>query len=337
MDKNTLSNYGWIVIAVLVLAVMIALATPFGNFIADGFKATYMGFDYTSDNAMNTALNSVGVKTPESCGIEGHYVGDDKGEHGIAATCANGHTYTCECSAWTVPEGATYYVGVTSTATGDYTGATATYTAGDEFPTTVNDGDVYVYGDYEYRYNNQYSGTKWVRGVTIAGWGVRVLDTIKTTYGTILESINEKSVKSMYATFYNCTSLTTAPEIPNSITNMNNTFRDCTSLTIAPEIPSSVTSVWGTFMGCNYLTTAPTIPNSITNLHYTFYGCTSLTTAPAIPSSVTDMGNTFRDCTSLTGEISIPCSLVSKNYTYTNCPATITYYHINGCDGSCGA
>ena len=30
MDKETLSNYGWIVICVLVLAVMLALATPFG-------------------------------------------------------------------------------------------------------------------------------------------------------------------------------------------------------------------------------------------------------------------------------------------------------------------
>ena len=30
MDKETLSNYGWVVICVLVLVVMIALATPFG-------------------------------------------------------------------------------------------------------------------------------------------------------------------------------------------------------------------------------------------------------------------------------------------------------------------
>ena len=35
MDKETLSNYGWIVICVLVLTVMIALATPFGTFVAD--------------------------------------------------------------------------------------------------------------------------------------------------------------------------------------------------------------------------------------------------------------------------------------------------------------
>ena len=32
MDKETLSNYGWVVICVLVLVVMIALATPFGKY-----------------------------------------------------------------------------------------------------------------------------------------------------------------------------------------------------------------------------------------------------------------------------------------------------------------
>lgn len=35
MDKETLSNYGWIVICVIVLAVMIALATPFATAIKD--------------------------------------------------------------------------------------------------------------------------------------------------------------------------------------------------------------------------------------------------------------------------------------------------------------
>jgi len=40
MDKNTLSNYGWIVIAVLVLAVVIALAIPFGEYIKAGDEST---------------------------------------------------------------------------------------------------------------------------------------------------------------------------------------------------------------------------------------------------------------------------------------------------------
>ena len=45
MDKETLSNYGWVVICVLVLVVMIALATPFGNYIATAVKNTTQGLD----------------------------------------------------------------------------------------------------------------------------------------------------------------------------------------------------------------------------------------------------------------------------------------------------
>ena len=55
MDKETLSNYGWIVICVLVLAVMIALATPFGNFIAGAIKSTTAGFFSVNENALSAA------------------------------------------------------------------------------------------------------------------------------------------------------------------------------------------------------------------------------------------------------------------------------------------
>ena len=33
MDKNTLSEYGWIVIVVIILAILIAFAVPFGDFV----------------------------------------------------------------------------------------------------------------------------------------------------------------------------------------------------------------------------------------------------------------------------------------------------------------
>lgn len=57
MDKSTLSNYGWVVIAVLVLSVMIALATPFGTYISDGVKSTTQGlFD-----VQQKALGVVGL------------------------------------------------------------------------------------------------------------------------------------------------------------------------------------------------------------------------------------------------------------------------------------
>lgn len=55
MDKETLSNYGWIVILVLILAVMIALATPFGNFIAGAIRSTTAGFFSVNENALGAA------------------------------------------------------------------------------------------------------------------------------------------------------------------------------------------------------------------------------------------------------------------------------------------
>ena len=55
MDKETLSNYGWIVIAVLVLVVMIALATPFGSFISEAVQSTTKGLFDVNKNALDAA------------------------------------------------------------------------------------------------------------------------------------------------------------------------------------------------------------------------------------------------------------------------------------------
>ena len=55
MDKETLSNYGWIVICVLVLAVMLGLATPFGSFISTAVKDTTAGLFATNQKALDIA------------------------------------------------------------------------------------------------------------------------------------------------------------------------------------------------------------------------------------------------------------------------------------------
>ena len=67
MDKETLSNYGWVVICVLVLVVMIALATPFGDYIAKAVKNTTQGLFGASHKALNNGLSQaagVTVATP---------------------------------------------------------------------------------------------------------------------------------------------------------------------------------------------------------------------------------------------------------------------------------
>ena len=89
------------------------------------------------------------------------------------------------------------------------------------------------------------------------------------------------------------------------VVSMRRTFYGCTSLTTAPTIPNSVTDMEGTFEKCTSLTTAPTIPNSVTDMERTFEKCTSLTVAHIIPENVTNMSITFSGCTSLTGNIVI--------------------------------
>lgn len=85
------------------------------------------------------------------------------------------------------------------------------------------------------------------------------------------------------------------------VIGVSNCFEGCTSLTTAPAIPDGVLDMDYCFAGCASLTTAPTIPNDVRNMWHCFDGCTSLTTAPTIPNGVVFMSDCFRNCTSLTG------------------------------------
>ncbi len=53
MDKETLSNYGWIVICVIVLAVMISLAAPFAETIRDAVVGTINDLIGEADEALS--------------------------------------------------------------------------------------------------------------------------------------------------------------------------------------------------------------------------------------------------------------------------------------------
>ena len=53
MDKETLSHYGWIVVLVLVLSIMIALATPFGEYVKVSATNTLTSFIDTNQGALS--------------------------------------------------------------------------------------------------------------------------------------------------------------------------------------------------------------------------------------------------------------------------------------------
>jgi hypothetical protein len=66
MDKQTLSSYGWIVICVLVLVVMIAFATPFAKYVFNGSDMAVTGLYDTEHHALNAAgidMKAIYIKT----------------------------------------------------------------------------------------------------------------------------------------------------------------------------------------------------------------------------------------------------------------------------------
>ena len=52
MDKETFSSYGWIVITVIVIAIMIAFATPFGKYVVEGVQEVLGKFADTASTAV---------------------------------------------------------------------------------------------------------------------------------------------------------------------------------------------------------------------------------------------------------------------------------------------
>lgn len=228
----------------------------------------------------------------------------------------------------TIPAGATYYVGVISNILGNYSGATQTLTAGNAFPSEVKPGDVYVCGDYEYRYRKFYNYSQWDSSMT-SGWGVRPLNSFKEEYGEILSNINGVDITSLEYTFDGCDSFKVAPAIPNGVVNMYATFQGCTLLSTAPVIPNGVTTLEATFASCTSLKEAPAIPSSVTCLDSTFCGCISLTRAPIIPTNVNNMSSTFADCSSLISAPVIPSSVTIVNYLFHYCTSLTGEIEIN--------
>ena len=104
--------------------------------------------------------------------------------------------------------------------------------------------------------------------------------------------------------FNPCNFLVVAPVIiRNGLRSMHRTFAGCTSLTTPPSIPSSVTDMSGAFSGCTSLTTPPSIPSSVTKMYLTFYNCTSLTTINVgewlVDFSKVDIQECFSHCSNL--------------------------------------
>lgn len=105
----------------------------------------------------------------------------------------------------------------------------------------------------------------------------------------------------------------------------SNLFAECTSLTTAPELPSTsmATSCYNSmFYGCTSLTATPTLP--ATNLaadcyYYMFRGCTNLVTATSLPATILASNcyhSMFVNCTSLETGFVLPATILANGSYY---------------------
>ena len=127
--------------------------------------------------------------------------------------------------------------------------------------------------------------------------------------------------------FQGCTSLTQAPELPATTLASNcynSMFSDCTGLTVAPELTATTLADYcynNMFSNCTSLTTAPELAATILSsncyngmLRY----CTSLTEAPKLPATALAdycYDGMFYNCTSLTTAPELPATILA-NYCY---------------------
>ena len=131
--------------------------------------------------------------------------------------------------------------------------------------------------------------------------------------------------------FKNCTSLTTAPELPaEDLANMCYAymFYNCKSLIEAPELPADMVPHGGyyhMFEKCSSLKTAPELPAmTVDHVGYNtmFAECTSLVNAPELPATTLIGENhyacMFMNCTSLKKTPTILPSMIATMNCYAN-------------------
>ena len=136
--------------------------------------------------------------------------------------------------------------------------------------------------------------------------------------------------------FYNCTSLTAAPELPATTlasSCYSYMFEDCTGLTAAPELPATTLAnscYRNMFEDCTGLTAPPELPaTTLAEDCYAsmFFRCTGLTAAPELPATtLADFcyASMFEGCEGLTAAPELPTTTLA-NYCY--------FYMFNGCTG----
>ena len=345
MDKETLSNYGWVTIVTLVLAIMIALATPFGNYVGKAVKVTAEGLG----NVTIRALDTIGIKTQSNLSITSTKYGKNcyvSKDYIYTRFSNNGYVVVDneEQAKKVFEDAGAPSRGMTFEDFLNQIGATKEefWT---EYENAIKSGEISAFeffcncgifignvveneeqakrflenkgipqmGMTFEDFLNQIGATKeefWAEYENVIKNGDTTVADLFAELGIIIDSATDSAMENGFYVSIRDKEETSYEPLAKTINGMPvislySTFGNCQSIETSPAIPNTVTDMTYTFDSCTSLTTAPIIPNNVTNMESTFVNCTKLSTVSTIPDGVEHMSCTFYGCASLTGEIEI--------------------------------
>ena len=327
MDKETLSNYGWIVVLMLVLSVMLAFATPFGDYVGNGVVSIARGFVGTGNTALSDDnIDNLGDKYDDmlndrirgDCGLEDHYVGDGR-DHAFAEC---GKHYKCDgkdhslrqCGKHYACEPACDCLKPPCSIEGHYLGDGKDHVIGDCGKHYKCDGK-----DHSLRQCGKHYGCESCDCGWIVPEGCKYVTSNGITYneGEIIpKSYKTKSGDKFYDTDYEYRCGSMYSSLGDGWTIINNGYltqnwaarvRDTTKTSYEPYMESinfkPVDTLSATYAHCENLIDASNIKvtSNVVNIDSIFYYCTSLKTMNVEwdTSNVENMFRAFKECKSL--------------------------------------
>lgn len=346
MDKETLSNYGWIVICVMVLAVMLAFASPFGNFVAEAIKSTTQGlFDVNQG-----ALDSAGIEimqqefetmlngtTKSECPIRfGEQYSMNDTEDAIIYVFYEDGSIDFTWLYWgeilisdTMPAGTCGYDGLNLTGIDEETGETIVVgtVSADGTQIDMGEGGILVLGSPCLHPNKEIVALDSESGT------LRCSDCncdIRTVYKCPDDGIYYVDVSDKSSTDYTtATAVYQAGEYIMTPPSYDDVYLSgdykytYTGSGWKAEINTLVKDKNQQSYG--EITRKNINGKFVTSLAYTFQGCSQLTTVPSIPDTVTDMKCTFYQCRILKTAPLMPSGVTNMTYTFYGCYALETY------------
>ena len=360
MDKQTLSNYGWLVIVTLILAVMLAFATPFGTYVGDGVVSIANGYVQSSNNATDKDnISKLEQQWTDKLGTPNN-TGEGNGNNTVCCNAQNIQTYgddtkclNCgnvvygsDTHGGLVPVDGAYYVfdGTCDLCYFSYGDTPYCYCGGYTYDSGV---DVCPNCSFNFKTNEPscYCGSYYIKDMQpifySAGeelpqnleWGHKYVYkdyvySLSQIYsgGDYVDTIHVGVLDKTKTQYVDMESVVFSMPVED----LSNTFGSCSNMVSAPVLSTNATTLYSTFSNCTSLANLDnfSFPSKVTSLNYTFSNCTSLIETPFIPNHISNIDGTFMNCTSLTTITNLPNSITNMGSAFYGCSSLVDIRNI---------